>query len=254
MKKLFALLLALVMMMSLVACGPQAPTEPSKPALTNPTNPAPTNPAPTNPAPTNPSEPAVKNPESAVALLNALFANMPEELLYQKDYETGDFFVNPETGEREPNFNGGSPLFDEEGIPYPAAYNAAALIDMTVEFALYNLYVPEEFYANVEEAASLFHAMNGNFFTAGAMKMKEGTDLAAMAQGVRDALANNWWMCGSPDRYVVATIDNYLFVVYGHDGAGDENFRNETLVTPFVKDLTTIYPSAQILFDELVGV
>lgn len=255
MKKLFALLLALVMMMSLVACGPQAPTEPSKPALTNPTNPAPTNPAPTNPAPTNPAptDPQVNLPESAVALLNALFANMPEELLYQRDYETGDFFVNPETGEREPNFNGGSPLFDEEGIPYPAAYNAAALIDLTQEYALLSLFVPDDSYASVEEAASLFHGMNANFLTSGALKLKEGTDVAALAQAIRDALANNWWMCGSPDRFVVASVGDYLFVIYGHDGAGDENFRNETLVTPFVKDLTTIYPSAQILFDELVG-
>lgn len=255
MKKLFALLLALVMMMSLVACGPQAPTEPSKPALTNPTNPAPTNPAPTNPAPTNPAptDPQVNLPESTVALLNELFNAIPEEKRYVIDVETGEYYLD-ENGEKMANFNGGSFLLDEEGIPYYPGVNAAGTIDLTQEYALFSLFVPDDSYASVEEAASLFHGMNANFLTSGALKLKEGTDVAALAQAIRDALANNWWMCGSPDRFVVASVGDYLFVIYGHDGAGDENYANEILVTPMVNALTEKYSSAQILFDEKVGI
>ncbi len=238
MKKLFALLLALVMMLSLVACGENPDTTPS-------TN--------GNTTTTAPTEPSVKNPESAIALLDELFANIPEEIRYVIDVETGDYYLD-ENGQKMPVFNGGSFLLDEEGIPYFPGVNAAGAIDLTQEGALFSLFIPEDSYANVEEAASLFHGMNGNFLTSGAMKMKEGTDMAALAQAVRDGLANNWWMCGSPDRFVVATVGNYLFVIYGHDGAGDENYANEILVTPMVNALTELYSSAEILFDEKVGI
>ena len=54
-KKLVALLLALVMVLGLVACGPaETPTDPA-PTDPAPTDPAPTDPAPTDPAPTDPA-------------------------------------------------------------------------------------------------------------------------------------------------------------------------------------------------------
>ena len=62
MKKFIAMLLAVIMVLSLVACGTPAPTEPA------PTDPAPTNPAtPTDPAPTDPAptDPVVVNPYAA---------------------------------------------------------------------------------------------------------------------------------------------------------------------------------------------
>lgn len=256
MKKLFALLLALVMMMSLVACGENpdgTTTNPANPA--NPTNPTnPTNPSePTNPTnPSEPTNPEGKVPASAVALLNEMFANVPEDIRYVVDVETGDYYLD-ENGEKMSVFNGGSFLFDEEGIPYYPGVNAAGAIDMTTEGALFTLFVGEEHYANVEEAASLFHGQNGNTFTSGALKLKEGTDMAALAKSVRDAIAGNFWMCGIPDRFVVASVGNYLVIVYGHDGVGDENYKTTQVVTPFVKDLATMYPNAEILFDEMIG-
>ena len=59
MKKFIAMLLAVIMVLSLVACGTPAPTEPA------PTDPAPTDPAPTDPAPTDPTDPVVVNPYAA---------------------------------------------------------------------------------------------------------------------------------------------------------------------------------------------
>ena len=65
MKKFIAMLLAVIMVLSLVACGTPAPTEPA-PTDPAPTNPAtPTDPAPTDPAPTDPTDPVVVNPYAA---------------------------------------------------------------------------------------------------------------------------------------------------------------------------------------------
>lgn len=243
MKKLIALLLALVMMMSLVACGNNEDTKPSDEG---------TKPSGSTPAdPTNPTEPTVKAPESAVALLDEMFANVPEDIRYVIDVETGDYYLD-ENGQKAAVFNGGSFLFDEEGIPYYPGVNAAGAIDLTQEGALFTLFVADEFIANVEEAASLFHGMNGNTFTAGALKMKEGTDMAALAKSVGDAIGGNFWMCGMPDRYYIATVGNYLLIVYGHDGVGDAEFKTTQIVTPFVEKLAELYPNTQVMADQMI--
>ena len=245
MKKLIAMLLALVMMMSLVACGENTNTT----GTDAPTNPAPTTPAPTDPAPTTPE---VKVPASAEALLNEMFASFPEENKFHVDYETGEFYLD-ENGQKVAIFQGGSALFDEEGIPYFPGENAAGAIDMTTEGALYNLYVAEEYYASVEAAASLFHGQNGNTFTSGVLKLKEGTDVAALAQNTRDTIANNHWWCGFPDRFVIATVGDYMLIMYGHDGVGDENFKTALIISPLVDALKAQYPNAEILFDEMIA-
>ena len=54
MKKLLALLLAVVMVLGIVACTPATPTEPSG-TTPNPTTPTPTDPTPTEPTPTEPT-------------------------------------------------------------------------------------------------------------------------------------------------------------------------------------------------------
>ena len=233
MKKLFALLLALVMMMSLVACGEN--TDGTTTAPTNPTNPS---------NPTDPSNPEVKVPESALALLQQMWAKYPEDAKYM---------INEETGEKVYIYVGGSFLLDEEGIPYYPGDNDAGAIDLTVEGALFPHFVAEEYYANVEEAASLFSQFNGNTFTSGALKLKEGTDVAALAKSVRDMIAGNFWMCGFPDRFIIASVGDYLVITYGHDGAGDENFKNETIVTPFMNAMSELYPATEILYNELIG-
>jgi hypothetical protein len=81
----------------------------------------------------------VNLPESTVALLNELFNAIPEEKRYVIDVETGEYYLD-ENGEKMANFNGGSFLLDEEGIPYYPGVNAAGTIDLTQEYALFLLF------------------------------------------------------------------------------------------------------------------
>ena len=75
MKKILALVLALIMVMGLVACGDTNPTDPAPtdPAPTDPapTDPAPTDPAPTDPAPTDPAVTVMTHEEYMAAELNS---------------------------------------------------------------------------------------------------------------------------------------------------------------------------------------
>ena len=90
------------------------------------------------------------------------------------------------------------------------------------------------------DADSVEHLMNGNSFTCGAYRVKEGTDVDALAQSIRDAIQGRRWMCGFPDKIVVATVDNYIVSVFGLEDLVD-NFRDTMLA---------VYPATSVVFDE----
>ena len=97
--------------------------------------------------------------------------------------------------------------------------------------------------AEVDEAASLVHMMNANTFTCGALRVKNGDDAAKLAEDLRDAIQNKQWMCGFPDKLVIATLGNYVVSVYG----------DEELVNTFRDKLQAAYSDAAIAYDEMIG-
>ena len=97
--------------------------------------------------------------------------------------------------------------------------------------------------AAVDEAASLVHMMNANTFTCGALRVKNGDDAAKLAEDLRDAIQNKQWMCGFPDKLVIATLGNYVVSVYG----------DEELVNTFRDKLQAAYSDAAIAYDEMIG-
>ena len=97
--------------------------------------------------------------------------------------------------------------------------------------------------AAVDEAASLVHMMNANTFTCGALRVKNGDDAAKLAEDLRDAIQSKQWMCGFPDKLVIATLGNYVVSVYG----------DEELVNTFRDKLQAAYSDAAIAYDEMIG-
>ena len=103
------------------------------------------------------------------------------------------------------------------------------------------LYVPEAELANVSETASMVHGMNLNTFTVGAYKV---TDAAAFAETMHSAISDVQWMCGFPDKMVIATIGNeYAVVLFGVNDA----------VNPFTEKLTAAYPETVVVYDEAIA-
>ena len=91
------------------------------------------------------------------------------------------------------------------------------------------------------EAAGLVHAMNLNTFTAGAFKV---ADAAAFAETMHEAIASNQWMCGFPDKMVIATIGNeYVVAAFGVNDA----------INPFEEKLVAAYPEATIVYSEAIA-
>ena len=106
------------------------------------------------------------------------------------------------------------------------------------------LLVPETELANIDEAATLIHAMNANTFTSGVVHLVEGTDAEAFANTMRDAIQGNMWMCGFPETLTVAVIGGeYVLIAFGINDA----------MNPFMTHFAEAFPGAEILFNEAIA-
>ena len=97
--------------------------------------------------------------------------------------------------------------------------------------------------ANLVDAASLMHMMNANTFTCGAFRLKDAADADAVCTAIRDGLNSKQWMCGFPDKMVIAKVSGCIVSVYGA----------EDLVNTFRDKLTAAYENAEIVYDEAIA-
>lgn len=165
---------------------------------------------------TGSTEPEVVVPASALEILTNIWALYGDD---EKFFCMGGDFNNPVD-----NAPGNYSLEDAEMFSY-------------------QLYVPADQVANVDQAASLIHAMNTNTFTSGVFHMAEGADANAFATAVRDNVQSAQWMCGFPEKLIVAVIGGeYVLMVFGLNDA----------VNPFETKLATAYPDAVIAYNEAI--
>lgn len=108
------------------------------------------------------------------------------------------------------------------------------------DFLTGNLIVPADQTANITDAASLIHAMNANTFTCAAYAV---ADANAFATAMQTAIQGNQWMCGFPEKLVIAEVGGYVVVMFGHGDA----------VNPFQTKLNAAYPTTKVLVDEAIG-
>lgn len=108
------------------------------------------------------------------------------------------------------------------------------------DFLTGNLIVPADQTANITDAASMIHGMNANTFTCAAYAV---ADANAFATAMQTAIQGNQWICGFPEKLVIAEVGGYVVVMFGHGDA----------VTPFQTKLTAAYPTTNVLVDEAIG-
>ena len=193
MKKIFALLLAVVTVLSMAACGANKPVE--------------TTPVTTVPPTTEPTAVAA----SALEILETVWAQFGED---EKFFAMGGDFDNM-----------------VDGAPGKVTNS---------DFIAGNLLVPADQTANITDVASLLHAMNANTFTCAAYAV---ADSQAFADAMKTAIQGNHWMCGFPEKLVIAEVGGYVVVMFGHGDA----------VNPFLTNLNTAYPTTNVLVEEAIG-
>ena len=172
-------------------------TKPSttKPATTKPaaTKPASTKPTTTKPADTTktpePEEPAEVKISSPSELINSAWALFSEDEKFPVaggDFSSGD-------------------VVDGAG---PFSLDNPDELDRLTGF-------PASEVGKIDSAASMIHMMNTNTFSTGAYHVVEGTDTAALCKSIRDNIASIRWMCGFPDKFIVAEVGDYIVCAYG---------------------------------------
>ena len=140
---------------------------------------------------------------------------------------------------------------DEEKFAVMGGNMENAVMDAPGEYDLayaenlpFNLLIPEAEIANVDQVASMIHAMNANTFTCGVFHLVDGIAPETFAETMNGAIAGNMWMCGFPERQVIVSFPGgYVLSAFGVNDA----------MTPFFTHLQEAYPEATVLFDEPIA-
>ena len=106
----------------------------------------------------------------------------------------------------------------------------------------YLLSVPADIVSKFDDAASLLHMLNGNTFTCGAYRLKDAADVDSVAASIKEYVMGKQWMCGFPDKLLVASVGNYVIECFGA----------EDLVNTFRDKLTAAYEGANVMTDEAI--
>lgn len=103
--------------------------------------------------------------------------------------------------------------------------------------------IPAASAADIDDAASLIHAMNANTFTSAAYRLKEGKDASALASAIEANLAGRHWMCGIPETLLIVAVDGFVVTAFG---AND-------IVSNFKTKLAGEFASAQVLVEKPIA-
>lgn len=210
MKKIVTMITALALVLGLAACGKNN----QKPDSTSDTTPGEsTTVSAEQTTDTNP--PATDAADSPKALLEAIW----------NQYKEDDKFPAAGGDYDEANM--------VDGAPGNVGLDNADDVERLVGF-------PAASIGEIDAAASLFHMMNGNTFTCGALRLTDAGKLDEAAKEIRDYIMAKQWMCGFPDKLIVVSVDNYLISCFGA----------EDLVNTFRDKLQAAYSGAVVITDE----
>lgn len=209
MKKILALILAAMMLLSLVACGNTTETETETEIQTETET---------------ETEAVVELPyKSATELLNLVFttynAGATEETML---YVAGGNINNFETTSME---------------------GPAKFVPLANEDYDQNLGYPVAEVSKIVEAASMFNMMNANMFNCYTVQFAEGTDVNAVAEAIKTNVLARRWMCGAPEKLAIVKFPgDYLLVVWGVVQFGG-------IVDPFVASLSGVVEGVETLVE-----
>ncbi|MBE5885859.1 MAG: hypothetical protein E7284_05575 [Lachnospiraceae bacterium] len=104
----------------------------------------------------------------------------------------------------------------------PGAFDVTNVENMSGTFQ-----IPADIAGNIDEGASLVHAMNANTFTGAALHLADVSAMEAFTTSLKDGIMGTQWMCGFPDTLIIFTVNNeYVVYAYGNAEVID-NFKNK---------------------------
>lgn len=119
-------------------------------------------------------------------------------------------------------------------------WDAPGVYDMADENMSYNLLIPADRIGQVDDVASMTHGMMANNFNSAVFHVTAGNDVKAFADALYQSITGNMWICGMPERAVVASIGEYVVMAYGVSDP----------MASFLTHLAEAYPDATIYYNE----
>jgi hypothetical protein len=120
----------------------------------------------------------------------------------------------------------------------PGDLDISAVEELTTRYLL-----PQDKLNMVTEGASLVHLMNNNIFTAVVIRLADGGQSKDFADSWRAVIRDNRWICGQPDRLLIAQPDkDHILMV----------FAGEDAMALFEGKLASAYPDSQTLYKEAI--
>ncbi len=135
-----------------------------------------------------------------------------------------------------------STFAEEEKIPGAGGSdfveNEAALYSLEdKEAAGFSLYLSEDMFAQIDEAASYMHMLQNNF-TGAAYHLVDASTAEAFAEAVKTNVLATRWMCGQPDTFVMYSINGGEYVMFAYGSADN--------ITNFSEKVATVYGDAAV--------
>lgn len=101
---------------------------------------------------------------------------------------------------------------------------------------------PQASAGQIDGAASLMHMMNANTFTCGAYHVKDAGGISDIADALRENILERQWICGFPDKLVIAVTDDYVISFFG----------DADIVNTFKEKLFATYSETQLIYEEKI--
>lgn len=122
----------------------------------------------------------------------------------------------------------------------PVDEGKAGLVNLSdKENANFVLHTTDDILASVAEAASYKHGMNENIFSSAVLKLTDAGNAEAVAAEIQTVLKETHWMCGSPEKFVIYSVNGGEYVVYSFGSAENVDY--------FKTQLTTVMGESAVL-------
>ena len=263
MKKLLAMLLALVCVFSFAACASKNTNDTTEPETPSTSDQQPETPA------EQPDETPAEQPDETPADNGASDGvNIDTPAVMPDDGFPVEGSAAQEPEENAPAAEGGTEnaestqealdllnkiwasYKDEEKFPAAggdydnSVDDAAGAVNIAnADNLSYLLTFPANDAVKLDGAASIMHMMNGNTFTCGAFHVANADDVSSIAEDIHSEISGKHWMCGFPDKMFLATNGNLIVSVYG----------NEDLVNTFRDKLFAADAGFTSVYDEAIS-
>ena len=107
--------------------------------------------------------------------------------------------------------------FESAVMNMPAKYDLTKTSDLELMYC-----VPETVIPMIDDAGTIVHLMKASTFTAGAYHVTDVANVKTVVEGIKTQTLGNQWLGGFPDKLVMAIInEQYIVSVYGAEEVVD---------------------------------